>query len=420
MAEQGITRRGLMAASLGGSALIAAQAQAGWKAGVARAAVTPTESIWMAGYAARTKPSEGVLKDLYVKALALEDERGATTVILTSDVIGFRRELADAIASRCREKFGLARDRLLLNSSHTHTGPIVGRFKPPAGHEAQEQVVARYTERLLDRAVETVGAAIRGAAPATLHFGQGLAGFAVNRRRDRPGTRNLPAPVDHDVPVLAVRRPGGELAAVLFGYACHNTTLGQYRISGDYAGFAQEALEKAHPGSHALFVTGCGADSNPLPRYQGTDPALAHYSVELASMYGKILAIAVDIVLHGKMAAVAGPLRTAFERVDVPFQSPPSSYPYPVHALRFGSGFKLVALAGEVVVDYSLRLKAQHGWDDTWVAAYSNDMPGYIPSVRVLKEGGYEAGGGPGGVYGEAVEEIVVAKVNELLLRTAG
>jgi neutral ceramidase len=427
MAEEGITRRGLLAASLGGAAAFAAQEQAGWKAGAARAVVTPQESIWMAGYAARNKPSEGVLKDLYVRALALEDERGAKAVVLASDVIGLRRELADAIAARCEKQFGLARDRLLLNSSHTHTGPALGRFTPPPGYEEQAQVVARYTESLLDKVVETIGAAMRDAAPATLHFSQGLAGFAVNRRRDRPGMRHLPAPVDHDVPVLAVRRPDGALAATVFGYACHNTTLGQYRISGDYAGFAQEALEKAHPKSYALFVTGCAADANPLPRYQGTDPALAHYSEELAAMYGKILAAAVDIVLHGKMAPVAGPLRTAFERVDLPFQPPPAgeertgpaSYPCPVQVLRFGSGLKLIALAGEVVVDYSLRLKAQHGWEDTWVAAYSNDMPGYIPSVRVLREGGYETRGGPGGLYAEAVEELLVEKVNGLVQQTA-
>ncbi len=414
-----ITRRAAIAASLGAS-LAAAQTQEGWKAGAARTVITPTEPIWMAGYASRDRPSEGILKDLYLKALALRDPGGETAVILTSDLIGLRRELADTIAERCAKDYGLARDRLLLNSSHTHTGPAVGSIGSPKNHPAQAEVVRRYTEGMLDKAVAVIGAAMRDLAPATLHFGQGLAGFAVNRRRDRPGMRHLPAPVDHDVPVLAVRRAGGELGAVLFGYACHNTTLGQYRISGDYAGFAQEALEKAHPNAIALFLEGCGADSNPLPRYQGTDPALVHYSVELVSMYGRILATAVDLVLHGKMAGVDGPLRTAFERVDIPFQKPSASYPYPVHILRFGSGLKIIALGGEVVVDYSLRLKGRHGWEDTWVAAYSNDMPGYIPSVRVLEEGGYETRGGPGGTYAPAVEETIVAKVNELAARTAG
>lgn len=419
MMKHKFTRRGLMAASLAGTvARLQAQGQAGWKAGTAKTVVTPSEPIWMAGYASRNKPSEGVRKDLYVKALALDDGSGKMAVILTSDLIGFRAELSDVIAGGCEKQFGLSRERLVINSSHTHTGPALGTIKPPAGYEAQAQVVRRYTDGLLEKCVQTVGAAIRNTAPVTLHFGQGFAGFAVNRRRDRPGMRHLPAPVDHDVPVLAARRPDGTLAAVLFGYACHNTTLGDYKISADYAGFAQEALEKAHPNATALFMLGCGADSNPLPRYHASDPALVRYSEQLVSSYGGILAASVDLVLHGKMAQVSGPVNTAFDKVDIPLLESASgrkSVPYTIQVLRFGSGPKMVVLAGEVVVDYALRIKAKHGWDDTWVAAYSNDMPGYIPSARVVEEGGYETRSG----YAPTVEETIITKVNSLVERAA-
>ena len=429
------------------------QAQPQWKAGVAKVAITPTESIWMAGYASRTKPSEGVQTDLYLKALALDDGSGKPAVFVTSDLIGFRKKVADAIAEGCEKQYGLTRDRLVLNSSHTHSGPIVGDFDPPAGYEQQREVVRRYNNGLIEKAVVTIGVAIKNIAPVRLEFAQGFAGFAVNRRRDHPGTRGLPGVVDHDLPVLAVRNPDGALLAILFGYACHNTTLGAYQINADYAGYAQRALEKQYPGATALFVLGCAADANPLPRYQGTDPALAHYSLELVEMYGRILAASTDLTLHGKMKRIEGPLRTAFERVDVAFQTPPSReellswskgkdadrraeadrmlkalerngklpdhYPYPVEVWHFGKTLKLIALGGEVVADYSLRLKAQYGWEDTWVAGYSNDVFAYIPSVRVLKEGGYETWGGDGGPFHPSIEEIIGAKVQDLVKQTA-
>src|SRR5882672_7306307 len=107
----------LLAASAG------AQTHGPWRAGVAKVAITPTESIWMAGYGARTKPSEGVQTDLYLKALALDDGSGRPSVLVTSDLVGLRRQVADTIAERCEKQYGLTRERLVINSSHTHSGP---------------------------------------------------------------------------------------------------------------------------------------------------------------------------------------------------------------------------------------------------------------------------------------------------------
>jgi neutral ceramidase len=425
--------------------LVAEAAQGGWKAGVASVVITPQESIWLAGYGMRTKPSDGVLQDIHAKALALEDETGARTVLVTADLLGFIREVSDPVAARVLKKYGVPQERLALNASHTHSGPVIGKMPHPSYPltAAQEAVIAKYTTRLEDLLVEVIGKAIGNLAPADVAFSQGFAGFAVNRRR-QVMSRSLPGPVDHDVPVLSVRSPDGALRAVVFGYACHNTVLADYVINGDWAGFAQEAVEKAHPGATAMFVQDCGADSNPLPRR----------SVELAKKYGEILGAAVEDVLRGKMRPQSGPVKAAFELVEVPFQKAPpraeferrlndkdagvqrharymlsildgggklrERYPYPVQVWRFGSGLTWIILGGEVVVDYSLRFKKQYGWDDVWVAGYSNDVFAYIPSLRVLKEGGYEGGGamipyGQPAPFAEPVEELIASKVDELI-----
>jgi hypothetical protein len=427
----------------------AALAQTGWKAGVAKTVVTPKESIWLAGFGFRNKPSEGVRQDLYVRALALQDEGGKPAVILTLDLAALDRSLADAIADRCRTRHGVARDRLVINISHTHSGPVTGPVIMPLYEltAAQRAVIERYTKELIEKSVATAGAAIAALAPARLEFEQGLAGIAVNRRR--VSRRELPGPVDHDVPTLAVRDAKGALVAVAVGYACHATALNDYLISNDWPGFALAAIEKSHPGAVALFVQGCGADSNSLPR--GGE--------ELAQQHGARLAAAVEQVLKAKMRPLSGPLVTALDTVSLPFHNLmtraeaeklaqdkaahnracgryflaefdrkgklPDHYPnYPVQVWRFGQGLKFVALAGEVVVDYSLRLKGEYGFADTWVAGYSNDLPAYIPSRRVLREGGYEGGEaliyfGRPGRFGAAVEEIIVEKVADLMERTA-
>ena len=425
-----------------------ASAEGTWKAGVAGADITPSESIWMAGYAARKKPSEGVRHPIHAKALALEDRMGKVSVMVTADLGGFRREVAEKIAARAAKEHGLARDKLVLNASHTHSGPITRVRKRPsyALEPAHIEVINRYQERLIDQVVGVIGEAIGNRQPATLSYEQGLAGFAVNRRRVR--RRDYPSPTDHDVPVLAVRKADGALLAVAFGYACHATVLGDYEINGDWPGYAQSAVEERNPGTVAMFVNGCSADQNPLPRR----------SVELAKRYGDTLAIAIDQVLKGKMKSLSGPLRTGYKQVPLAFKVPSKaeldtrlnddnrrkrdhamrmlamleedgklmeSYPYPVQVWQFGDGLTFIALAGEVVVDYSLRFKGTYGWHDTWVSSYNNDVFGYVPSLRVLKEGGYEGGDAMlftslPGPFRAGVEETIAETVDELVERTGG
>lgn len=418
------------------------------KAGLARVNITPQGPIMMAGYASRNHESEGVRQPLYAKALALEDARGRRSVMVTFDLVGMPRNVADPIAERAEKQFGLKRDQLLLNCSHTHSGPIVGYRERTSYHinDAQEAVVRRYADRLIAQTLEAIGAALKDLSPATLSVDIANAGFAVNRRRVTAASRHYPQPVDHDALVIAVRDPDGKLRGVVFGYACHATVLSDYQINGDWPGYAQEEIEKAHPGAIALFMAGCGADQNPLPRRK----------VELAETYGKVMQEAVTIALNGKMKPLDDNIHTAFERVPVPFDTHPSreewarrtkdrdpnlarhaermlailnkegklpdTYPYAVQVWRFGNSFTLVALAGEVVVDYSLRLRAQHGWNNTWVASYSNDVFAYIPSLRILKEGGYEGATamipyGQPGPFAPAVEEIIVHKVDQLIQR---
>jgi hypothetical protein len=432
-------------------------APAQWKVGSAKVKITPTEAIWLAGYANREKPAEKVLQDIWVKAAAFADETGAVSVITTADLVGLDKKTVETVSRRAREKFGIPRERLLFNYSHNHSSPVTGEvlfLYYPKMTAAERAAVERYTEWLYDRYVEVIGKAVAALEASTLEFEQGLAGFAVNRRRARPGGRALPGVVDHDVPVMVARNQAGKPHTLLFGYSCHTTALSGQSVNGDYAGYAQEELEKTFPGATALFVMGCGGDANPLPRIMRSD---ALEAVELAMMYGRILATAVKQVVGGKMMPVTAPLKVAYGIAEVPFQKPPTKeelkalsktlsgarkhyndyllsvieregklmerYPYPVQVWNFGNSLRLIGLTGESVVDYCLRFKREYGWDNTWVAGYNNELLSYIPSLRVLKEGGYE---GTEGVYeyglpapyGEAIEEVIAQKVEELMKET--
>jgi hypothetical protein len=270
----------------------------------------------------------------------------------------------------------------------------------------------------------------------------------MNRRRPAAkGYQNAPnseGPVDHDVPLLRVSDAAGNVRAVVFGYACHNTCLGLYKFCGDYAGYAQEYFQKDHPGVTAMFMMGCGGDQNPYPRR----------TEELCQTHGRTLATAAAAALETVPRGLAGPLHTAFGEVTLDFAPVASkaelektaaakkrpdaghaqrllkelaekgrirsTYPFPVQVIRFGDQLTLVALAGETLVDYSLRLKRELAGPAVWIAGYSNDVFDYVPSLRVLKEGGYEAGdaylwGSLPGPFTETIEERIIAKVHQLV-----
>lgn len=425
----------------------------GWKASAAKIKITPEKLLWMAGYGARTHAAEGTEQDLWAKALVLEDPAGQRVVLVTLDLVGIDRDLSLRINGELRRKFGLDHRQVAINCSHTHCGPVVGRTLKPMYFldDAMWNDIRQYTDELEQKVVDVVGKAVGTLAPSSVTWGTGYAGFAVNRRNNNqlevPAIRargELKGPSDHDVPVLAVRDASGKLSAVAFGYACHATVMGYYKFSGDYPGYAQASLEHAHPGLVALFWAGCGADQNPLPRQ----------TVELAREYGGRLASAVDEVLDTSMAPLSGSLASSYSEIPLAFDKLPTretieadqkssnkyiaararsllaeidagkplaqNYPYPVQIWRLGDGPKWIFLGGEVVVDYALRLKRELGQRTTWVAGYSNDIMAYIPSLRVLSEGGYE--GETAMIYyglptrwSTSVEEQIVAEVHRQL-----
>lgn len=431
---------------------------ADWKAGVATTKITPTEFIWMAGYAARDKPASGTLNDLWAKALVLQDADGRRAVLVSLDLLGLDRDTSDRIRDRLAKELKLPREAVALCCTHTHSGPAIGtnlRVAYSFGGNMTKKVSA-YTDTMIDAVVASVAKAAEALKPAVVKHGVGRATFAVNRRQNKEPAveklstaggnadewrRTLAGPVDHDLPVLAVFDEAHKPLAVVFGYACHATTLAGYDWSSDWPGFAAEAIT-ATTGAPAFFVAGCGGDQNPLPRRK----------VEYAQAFGQEIARGVADVLARPMDTVAPKLTLQYAEIALRFATLPTrdelqaqsaskdpkqryvarraallleritrdgglpqSYPYPLQTWALGDrGPRMVFLGGEVVVDYALRLKKELG-HGTWPVAYANDVMAYIPSRRVLAEGGYEGGGamvyyGLPTVWAPEVEDVIITE----------
>lgn len=430
-----------------------------WKIGVAKTVITPRESMWMSGYAARKEPAQGTMHDLWAKAMALEDNEGNRALIITVDIIGFSREMSVEVCDRLIDKFNLKRENIILSSSHTHSGPVInsnlyGIY--PKFDERQQRQVDDNLEFVMQQMINVAARALSNLSPAGLSSGFGIARFAVNRRENKLTEDSIyyaqvKGPSDHVVQVLKLSDPYGKPTAVLFGYSCHATCLSGHQWSGDYPGFAQIELERNNPGLTALFFAGFAGDQNPLPRGKVTQ----------AEQYGKELAIAVEQVLKEPAEPLMANLYACYEEIELAIDPPPTdveldeaienaadwhknwalamkakkadgapmetSYPYyPIQSWQLGAQ-SLVILGGEVVVDYAFRLRKALG-NELMIMGYANDVMAYIPSERVLQEGGYEGETsmyvyGHDGKWSPGLEEKIVDEVSRqvnLLRKEAG
>ncbi|MSU20544.1 MAG: c-type cytochrome [Pedosphaera sp.] len=385
--------------------------------GVAKVDITPEYPIRLTGYAVRKTESDAAAQKLWAKALAIRSGQEPAAILITVDNCGVCANVTEEVATRLKAKAGVDRERFAVCSSHTHTGPCLVGFAPnifamPISDEQQSTIV-RYTQELTDKIEQAALAAIGDLRPGKLDWGSGKVGFARNRR-------TAGGPVDHTFSMLRATDREGNLRALVANYASHCTTLGGEfnKVCGDWAGYAQEFLERDHPGAIALVTIGCGADSNPFPR-GGPDGGL-----NLAKQHGEEIATETQRLLGQKLTTLRQQLRCHAKRISLPFQKHftrieweeraqksgivgyhakknlarldagetlPTALPYMVQTWTFGNDLAMVFLCGEVVVDYSQRLKGEFDSGRLWLNAYANDVPCYIPSRRILQEGGYEA-----------------------------
>jgi beta-galactosidase len=391
--------------------------------GVATIDITPEVPIRLTGYGARPAPTSEIRQRLHAKALAFSDARGRPAVLITSDLIGIPRHVSDDVARRL-EPAGVARERLAVSATHTHTGPMLAGnlpfiFSTPVPPD-QQAASERYTRQLADKLERVARDALADRRPARLSWTLGRATFAANRRVLKDGKWaafgvNPEGPVDHDLPLLAVHDLDGRLRAVLVSYACHATTLGANDnfVHGDWPGAAQSLIETRHPGTVAMVAIGAGADSNPNPRGSGI-PDVERHARQVADEVDRLLSA------PGRRLAAAPDGR--FRSIELKFSGVPRSAPYAVQVWTFADDLAMVFLAGEVVVDYGLRLKRELDPSRTWVNAYTNDVPFYVASRRMIPEGGYEvdrsmAYYGHPAPLAEETEEAIVRTVLDLVPR---
>lgn len=210
--------------------------------------------VEMMGYGARTGTALSTHDPLHSRALYLASD--SDLLLIECELCLMAPAQAEGVRSRIAAETGVARDRIMVGCTHTHSGPDTGLGALLGGSEPPDHVAP-----LLEAAIEAGVRAHANAANARLGVGRAEAHIGRNRRRED-------GPLDADVLVIRVDRADGSPLSVLYVHGCHPTALGHDNLaySADWPSAAGRAIQEGLPGCNPIFVLGAHADVDPRTR----------------------------------------------------------------------------------------------------------------------------------------------------------
>lgn len=345
-------------------------------AGWSREDITPPVGTHMMGYGSRKEPCEGIHDELNVDAVTVSD--GKRTVLLVAlDVCSLGLRQVRALKKAIQDKTGIGPESVILNTSHTHAGPLVTQ-RDHAPFEAE------YLAGMVARTARAAAASLEDMGPAVMSVGAAPLDIGCNRR-ERTAEGEI---------ILGVNPNGARLAEVtvwrfardtddiiLFSIPIHGTTMGPQNllISAEWMGAAVREIEKAAPETRAVFLQGCAGNQNPY-----RDPR----TFERVAEHGLAASAAVLRALESAEGVSPLPLVNLARDVPLPCEDG-STMRLPLHGLRLGDAV-LVGLGGEAFVEYALFGRERSTAKSTLVLGYTDGSIAYLPTGAAFSEGGYE------------------------------
>jgi hypothetical protein len=208
--------------------------------------ITPENNVYLAGFANRIQKSDGINDEIFLKAIALEDDKKQRVIIISADILHFDKAMVHRIKYWAKETLNLNFGQIIFNATHTHHAPLLAARTAYPNWDIDIEYV-NFFEKSVMQIIEKVNNDLFDAkityTPAKAHFG-------INRRLPQDGKICFaPYPdgyYDSDFPVLAIYDSENKLKALLYSYACHPTSgsCGLYKISSDFPGVIAKALQK--------------------------------------------------------------------------------------------------------------------------------------------------------------------------------
>lgn len=374
--------------------------------------ISPKNQVALGSSNAEGLPWAGVADEIELNALLLEDDGLSSPVLLVSvDALYVGPKLRDVI----EKASGLPPARVLTFASHTHRAPMLDDSKPALGVPDPEHLasVLEITEALVNRLLRSPRTRV------SLWAARGAANHSVNRRRWKLFTistkptlaqyvnaPNEQGPRDETILTATLRDEAGSPIAIIWNYACHPVASPHgNEVSAHYPGVIREEIRRieGNPDLPVIFMQGFSGNTRPngsvrarsvVRRLQRaiTGPVFENMDAESYESWSLSLA-AVVASCRVKERRVSGS-QLSVERIEVDasafFDSPATTVSFA--SLAIGSNFVIVATAAEVVAEYAEPVRAMADAPFVCLAGCADTPFGYLPTEKILEEGGYEGG----------------------------
>ena len=402
----------------------ARDAESGWQVGYAEADITPAPNEAMLAGFGQPRQVAGTIAPLRAQALAFEDAKGRRALLVTADVLGFSRSSVEVLRRKIEKAHGIPASAVCFSASHTHWGPGINYGMNFAVGPLNVWYIGRLEETILKLADE----ALKNLSPGRIEYGAcevriGMCRRLPNERGEITWAPDPKGSYDPHTPVLRITRAQSPKQLVLVGHACHPTSTGTIdKWSPDYPGAMRRKLESTLEDSRALFVMGCGADAKVVFQNEATGKVEFAADPQQSDKAGEKLATEVlAYVQKNKLNPLEAELETKLVSGNLSLQEPRPraqieelafngnprghstwwarqslaypdnrrSLPYQIQTWRLGD-LTAVMLEGEVCADWGPMVRALAKTRHAMVVAYANEVAGYIPTARIIREGGYE------------------------------
>lgn len=410
-------------------------------AGAAHIDITPPPDCLLDGFAARDHGCEGIHDELYAEAVAFS-RHGDKAVILGLDLLGLTDDQIDTIWEKAERRFGLAPDRLFINCSHTHAGPMIRpRYNSKFCKDGEACLPDEdYIETLIEKILDAIDTSLGNMRPSRVEWAMGKTKIGIYRRskdisiykgviskrhRIFENFPNFEKDVDRNCPALLFTGLDGKPIGLIFSASCHPTTMSydNYTVSAEYPGAAKRILRERFDGVTPLFLQGIGGDVKPYRVADGDRFRSGTY--EDVEAVGKELARDVIRALEKGTFPVDISIRTALKRYPLPLafgwdeetyrimsteneseyrriwakhwldriasgETIPVSRDITLSIFELSPTLRFLGIAGELLTDMGWILEGLFRNGTTLPMGYTNGRIGYIPDSQVMKEGGYE------------------------------